>query len=341
MRTPQWGATVDAVASDRALEPGADARIPHQESERQDMRYQRGHAVLGASALAMAVALAGATPVQATGVRPMKTAAEDTAVRDVRLSGNRIGVLTTDGVARVKEGNLSASWTVEDTHVQQVVLWGDRIGVVTSGGVAKVKEGSLDAPWVTMFTGVRQLALAGERVGVLTNDGLVRVKDGALNAGWTVEYSGADKLTMSGNRIGLILQGGTDVLVKDGGLNARWVAQGAPAAIELVMSGDRIGVRSRTGLMVKEGPLDAPWRTDYEIFHETGFFTLSGQRMAMVSAKDGTLSVREGAFDAPSRRDGNFDTALVVMSGDRIGIIEYGKAYVQAGSVDSPWVREF
>ncbi|SNY52857.1 hypothetical protein SAMN05421748_113114 [Paractinoplanes atraurantiacus] len=78
-----------------------------------------------------------------------------------------------------------------------MVLAGDRIGVLTTDGVAMVKDGGLSAEWITEYTGVRQLALAGDRIGVLTADGAGLVKEGGLSAAWVKEHSGVRRLVLS------------------------------------------------------------------------------------------------------------------------------------------------
>ncbi|WP_329836141.1 hypothetical protein [Streptomyces sp. BE133] len=54
--------------------------------------------------------------------------------------GNRIGTVRDNGDAHAKEGGLSATWVKQAGEVKQVALSGDRIGVLTADGVAWVKR---------------------------------------------------------------------------------------------------------------------------------------------------------------------------------------------------------
>ncbi len=175
----------------------------------------------------------------------------------------RIGVLTNDGVALVKEGPLNAPWDREYENVKQLVVDGDRIGVLTHDGVALVKEGALNAAWDRQYENVAQLALSGDRIGVLTNDGVALVKDGALNAAWDREYDNVKQLALSGDRIG-VLTNDRVALVKEGALNAPWERE-YENVTQLALSGDRIGVLTHDGVaLVKEGALNAAWDREYE-----------------------------------------------------------------------------
>lgn len=129
------------------------------------------HAVAGSSATAdTKLATASAAPLAN--------------VRELRLSGNRVGVVTTDGVALVKE-DLGAPWVTQLTGVKQLYLWGNRIGVVTVDGVARVKEGALNSRWGLHQPGghVFSVVLSGDRVG-LVDGRTAMVKDGPLTAPW-------------------------------------------------------------------------------------------------------------------------------------------------------------
>ena len=77
------------------------------------------------------------------------------------MSGNRMGVVLTDGNFFVKEGSLSAGWVLENTGVQQAVLAGNRIGVTVGADLRYyVKEGALDAGWVLEQGAVKQPMLS-------------------------------------------------------------------------------------------------------------------------------------------------------------------------------------
>jgi hypothetical protein len=71
---------------------------------------------------------------------------------------------------------------------------GPLIGVVTSGTVALVKEGSLSARWTVEYTGAAAMitlgsaASGGPLIGIESSPGAPLVKQGSLSAAWTTEY---------------------------------------------------------------------------------------------------------------------------------------------------------
>jgi GH25 family lysozyme M1 (1,4-beta-N-acetylmuramidase) len=139
-------------------------------------------------------------------------------------TGRRIGVVHSDGSVYVKEGALSAGWTLETGGGTQVVVSGDRIGVLHSDGSVYVKEGALSAGWTLETGGAEQIALSGDRIAVLHTDGSVYVKEGSLSAGWTLETGGGTQVALSGDRIGVLHSDGS-VYVKEGSLSAGWTLE--------------------------------------------------------------------------------------------------------------------
>jgi hypothetical protein len=51
-------------------------------------------------------------------------------------------------------------WTTELTGTTQIALADDRIGVLTANGIAKVKDGGLSALWTDEDSGVSALVLS-------------------------------------------------------------------------------------------------------------------------------------------------------------------------------------
>ncbi len=253
-------------------------------------------------------------------------------VEQLVLGGNRIGVLTTDGVANVKDGGLSAAWVKQYQRVKQVVLAGDRIGVLTEDGTALVKEGGLSAFWTTQYTGVKQLVLDGDRIGVLTTAGAALVKEGGLKAAWTTEHTGIKQLVLAGDRIGVLTEAGA-ARVKEGSLKAAWTDQ-FPGVKQLVLAGDRIGVLTTAGSAnVKEGGLKAGWVTQFPGVEQ---LVLAGDRIGVLTA-DGTARVKEGGL-----RTGwvvqHPGVQQLALAGKRIGVVTSGTAKVKEGGLSASWV---
>ncbi|BAL88204.1 putative trypsin-like serine protease [Actinoplanes missouriensis 431] len=111
-----------------------------------------------------------------------------TGLEGVTLSGNRVGRYGLNRSARVYEGPIDWSGRTYDlvsSGAKELVLKDDRVGLLTTDGVAKVKEGALGNEFVTQYTGVRDLDVSGSRVGVVTIDGSAIAKHGGLSALWT------------------------------------------------------------------------------------------------------------------------------------------------------------
>jgi surface antigen len=136
----------------------------------------------------------------------------------------RIGVITRDWAALVKEGPVDAGWVTENGSVAQVVVSGSRIAVLARDGTVYVKDGSLDAGWVTEESDAIQIALSGDRVGIVKRNGDVEVKEGSLYAGWVLEEGAAVQLSLWGNRIAVLKRNGVAVL-KEGTLYAGWITE--------------------------------------------------------------------------------------------------------------------
>ncbi|MEU4743080.1 hypothetical protein AB0G02_21810 [Actinosynnema sp. NPDC023658] len=104
-------------------------------------------------------------------------------VRKFQLSGDRVGVLKTDGSLLAKGGVLEPGWfTVDTDSVTDFQLDHDRIAF-TEGGSLWAKEGPLDAGLVHQEDGVSAFLLAGDRVAALKGGALL-VKAGGLGLGW-------------------------------------------------------------------------------------------------------------------------------------------------------------
>lgn len=173
--------------------------------------------------------------------------------------GSWIGRLYADGRAYVTDAWVDDRWVLQYTGVKQLVLSGDRIGVVTDNGDAWVKNGSITASnWTLQWTGVKQLALSGDRIGVLGYDGNVFVKEGDITASnWVHQFGSVKQLALSGNRIGVLSYNG-NVYAKEGSLYAGWVNVFSGRQISL--AGDRIAVLGHNGnAYIKRGTLYDTW----------------------------------------------------------------------------------
>ncbi|MEU4561955.1 S1 family peptidase [Actinoplanes sp. NPDC023936] len=111
-----------------------------------------------------------------------------TGVEGIVLSGNRVGRYGLNRSASVYEGPIDWSgttYTLASTGAKELQLKDDRVGLLTTDGVAKVKEGALGNDFVTQYSGVHDLDVSASRVGIVTLDGSAMVKHGGLSAQWT------------------------------------------------------------------------------------------------------------------------------------------------------------
>ncbi|WP_105975780.1 Vps62-related protein [Streptomyces geranii] len=244
--------------------------------------------------------------------------------------GNRVGIVTTDNDAYVREGGPSASWTRVSSGVKQLVLSGNRIGVLGLGGDAYVKEGGVDAAWTRVSQGVGSLALSGNRIGIVGLGGDAYVKEGALDAGWVHQYNSVSSLVLSGNRIGVLSGSGGLALVKEGGLYAEWTREYDNVSA-LALSGNRIGVISGGEAYVKEGDLHAGWVREYG---DVTSLVLSGNRIGVISG--GVALVKEGDLHAGWAREYDGPSSLV-LAGNRIGVLSRDTLRVKEGGLGAIW----
>ena len=124
------------------------------------------------------------------------------------IAGPRVAMIRqSDGHCLVKEGDLGNTWVDQwaSGGVVRCLLDGSRIGVLTKDGVFRVKDGSISSTsWVTQSSNVASAALSGNRIGVLNYaNGHFHVKEGSLSASWVDEYSNVRQGVLSGTRIGL------------------------------------------------------------------------------------------------------------------------------------------
>ncbi len=282
--------------------------------------------------------------------------AEDRRLRaTVTLADDRIGVLAADGKLYARDSTTLANsgWTTQYSNVKTFAISTTRVGIVTDDGTAYVKEGGLSTTWVKLYSNVKQIVLAGTRVGVLTNDGIAYVKEGALNTAWTKEYTGVAQLALSGTRIGVLTTAGT-VLVKDGNLSATWDEQTASSKIKaLTLDGTRIGViTAGNSAYISEGAITkTTWVLQKQL---VGDLRLSGTRVGMIErpsisipetgipadaagrpwVKDGTLAATTWTNVRPTS-----DATRLSLAGDRIGVVtESGTVYVKDGTISAAWV---
>ncbi|WP_394618662.1 C40 family peptidase [Lentzea sp. JNUCC 0626] len=190
---------------------------------------------------------------------------QDASVKSFQLSGDRIGVQTTDDKLLVKEGDLGPGWVEIAAGVSSFQLHGTRIAY-TEGNDLWAQEGDLDAPSVFQEHDIRRYQLNGDRLGAQTVSGDLLVKEGDLEPGWVTVDSDVVEFQLEGTRIGYRTDRGHRVLalwVQEGDLDAPSELLLDQQAFAFQLDGERIAVQQNqnesASLLVKEGGLDAEW----------------------------------------------------------------------------------
>lgn len=182
------------------------------------------------------------------------------------------------------------------------------------------------------------------RIGALDANGNLMVKENDLNAQWTLERSSTTQGTLSGGMIGALTSDGT-FYVKRGALNAQWVTEYAGASGGVVSdSGSptipwRIGVLAGGHFYVKENDLNAQWTDMWSAGGVVAGY-LDGTRVGVVTS-DGTLSVKDGALNAPWTTE---DTGITraAFSNQLIGEVTTGDTFnVKQGGLSAQWTPEY
>lgn len=156
---------------------------------------------------------------------------------------DRVGVLTTDRVFKVKEGPLNASWTTVASDVLDIAMADDRIGLVKTSGKVYVKEGPVSAGWAHVASGAVAAELGGrgsnKRIGVVKPFGDAFVKEGPVGAGWRQLTPGdnVSRLQLNSARVGVLTWGGL-VRVKEGSVYCSdaacpWVTEASGSDLRL------------------------------------------------------------------------------------------------------------
>jgi surface antigen len=117
--------------------------------------------------------------------------------KDLRTD-TRIGTLSADGNLYIKDGSISAPWTLVSNGVASFQMSPNRIAVVDRAGNLSVKEGAIGAPWTLVSNGVspNNFRVTDTRIGTLSADGNLYIKDGSISAPWTLVSNGVVLFTL-------------------------------------------------------------------------------------------------------------------------------------------------
>jgi murein DD-endopeptidase MepM/ murein hydrolase activator NlpD len=250
----------------------------------------------------------------------------------------------------VKQGVLTATWTLEHAAVRQIALaytpaGSLRIGYVDYSNNFYVKEGSLTAAWKLEASSVQDISLAGDLIGYLSTSGNYYVKRGALGAGFLLEHGSVRQIALAYTRQGSPRIGFVDTsnrfYVKEGYLAAAWVQQ-TSSAQDISLSGNLIGFRDLlNNYYVKQGGLTATFVNEAASVSQIALaLTPAGSpRIGYVNGR-GDFYVKEGSLTA----GWTFEVGLVQNLSFSADLLSYRDInddfYVKQGALTASWVLE-
>jgi Peptidase family M23 len=250
----------------------------------------------------------------------------------------------------VKQGVLTAIWTLEHGAVRQIALaytpaGALRIGYVDTSNNFYVKEGSLTAAWKLEASSVQEISLAGDLIGFLNTSGNYYVKRGGLTAGWILEHGSVRQIALAYTRQGAPRIGFVDTsnrfYVKEGYLTAGWTLE-TSSAQDISLAGNLVGFRDLLNTFyVKQGGLTAGWVNEAASVGQIALaLTPAGLPRIGYANGRGDFFVKEGSLTA----GWTFEVGLVQdisFAGDLLGYRDINDDYyVKQGALTSGWTLE-
>ncbi|MBK9925877.1 MAG: M23 family metallopeptidase [Anaerolineales bacterium] len=176
-----------------------------------------------------------------------------------QITENRIALLDTDGVLKIKEGELSGEWALQVDNVLSYSISKHRLGILTTTGELKVKEGGLNTDWIHIASNVKDFQLLDSRIAVVDLQNNLFVQEGALTNEWKPMGTKIQAFQLSGTRIAVMDSLGK-LMVNDGNLRAAWVLQ-AENIQRFQLADNRIVIQDKDGKWkIKIGDLYQPWK---------------------------------------------------------------------------------
>ncbi|HET9913354.1 MAG TPA: M23 family metallopeptidase [Anaerolineales bacterium] len=180
-------------------------------------------------------------------------------VASYQITDTRVAVLGTDGVFRLKVGDLHGEWDLQIRDVRSFSISEHRLGVLANDGRLLIKEGSLQSDWLTVAGNVRAFQLSDSRIAVLDSAGNFLVQEGLTTAEWKPMGTKVRAFQLAGIRVAIVDENG-NLMVNDGNLRAEYVRQ-ARNVQRFQLGDDRILILDKNGnWKIKEGDLYQDWK---------------------------------------------------------------------------------
>jgi hypothetical protein len=210
-------------------------------------------------------------------------------------------------------------------------------------GVTDTRQGSTEtrvddlAGWIKQVTNpVSNSSLFGNRIAVLQN-GRVLLKEGDLYAGWTVQWTDSVvKLQIDGKRVGVLTQDGLLHVKDDNEPGAPWTIQEG-SVTDFSLSGNRILINKSGAAVMKEGNLYAGWTVQWT--DSVVKLQIDGKRVGVLT-RDGLLHVKDDNEPGAPWGTQMGSVTDFRLSGNRIGVLKYGRLWVKEGNLYDRWVIE-
>lgn len=248
-----------------------------------------------------------------------------------QLAGSRIALMDTSDDLYIKDVSVSSGWQLLRQDIVSFQLDGSRIGVLLPNHEFYVKEGVLTAPWVLQSNTAISFQLAGTRMGLIdTANDLYVKEDGGT---WTLVREDVQSFQLEGNRIGVLLPN-NEFYVKEGALNADWTLQ-SNTAIAFQMNETRLAVLDKVNdLYIKEGALTSPWVL---VLSKVKDFQLEGMRIGALQTNH-NFYVKEGALNSSWYLQSDTAVAFQLYQ-DRMALIDIANGmYAKEGGLTAAWL---
>jgi hypothetical protein len=263
-------------------------------------------------------------------------------------SNGRIGALLNNGELWAKDGDYGAPWTQIATGAKSFSMDGNRIGYLTTAGVAYGKEGnSLTSAWTYIGPpGQKSIAVGAypPRTMVVNPADDLYVQQGpyATAPGGTYLAGRVGRTAAADGRLAFVNTDSIALRTEEGPLSgANWIFQ-LYGSTEIALSGHRIVTLLNNGeLWAKQGSQDDQW---YLLRTGVAHMAASGTRVAAIDTNSKLYVMDKWSISSVTSADWLYEITAatdVALDNDRIGVVlNNGELWIKEGSLSAPWIFE-
>ncbi len=263
-------------------------------------------------------------------------------------SDGRLGALLNNNELWVKDGNYGAQWTQIATGAKSFSMDGNRIGYLTTAGVAYGKEGnSLTSPWINIGPAGQQSLTVGAyppRTMIVNPAENLYVQEGpyATAPGGVYLAGRVGPTAAADGRLAFINTDSIAMRTLEGPLNsANWNFQ-LIGSTEIALTGHRIVTLLNNGeLWAKSGTQDDQW---YLLRTNVAHIAATGTRVAAIDTNGKLYVMDRYSLAGVTSADWLYEVSAasnVALDNDRIGVVlNNGELWLKEGNLSSPWIFE-